>query len=1324
MRFSRFARWQRLLLAIALLMLGWSASGAITPESDVLVPWFEIDLIRDDAGLETSYSIVNASANAVRTRFTVYTNWGIPVLEVPVGFNRAEAKSINFHVWITHGQLPDRTLSPAELANLQAALTGQPSPEDGLYRGTAYKEGIAVGYVVVQTLDERPDTLWGDTYVVDPSVNYFGAETLFSLTHDLKADCNRNSVRFVNEDRLFEGTQLIIWTGRRFQPSTTPTPNGVKVKATAEVYDQAGHHVQTCRRELIAVELVEVCHLDITPPIGWLDIATEDPAFILEHLHSTSAASAQLHSWCLRTDLKIEGPGITLEKRVEEHQADHPPGPKINVGEPITFQYYVTNSGTVPLTTVSVSDDTGLVVTCPKATLDVGETMVCTASSIAAGCENANVGTAIGTAPDGARVSSIDVAYYAGVYASALTLELLVNDNEADHPPVAELVVSNNGSTGPFVEAGELLHWTFVVTNSGDSPLTGIAVSRKNGEPATCPKTELAVGESMTCTSESIALEGLQHEIATATGDDPCFSRVVATDPAYYFGRKRAPSITIEKYVGQDDADTAPGPTLQVGTTIQWQFVVTNTGNVPLSGIAVTDDQGIAVTCPKIALEPGQSMTCTASSPVLPCDHVNIAGVSGTTAREENVSAQDPAHYFGESHPAVTLEMNVNGDPADTPPGPWIDENDSVLFTYEVTNIGDVTLTNIVVSDDHDRSALCPKTTLDPGQSMTCTASTLAVAGTHEVIGSVYGAPPCGELVHADDPVYYRGRALLASIDVLKMTNGVHADEPPGPVVAIGTAVEWSYLVTNTGTLTLTNVTVTDSGQIAVTCPKTALEPGESMTCVAGGIAQPCQYSNTATASGQPSSGEPVSAVDQSFYYGQHHAAIRIDKRLNGEDAPNAPGPSITVGSTLQWTFIATNTGDVALTDVTVTDDRAGAVTCPKSTLAVGESMTCTASGLALPGPQRNVASVTGKPPCGDEVPDSDANYYVGVNPGINIEKLINGQDADDAAHAVPLSAGDPIMWSFVVTNTGDVTLESVGVSDSQLALIQCPKNALAAGESMTCIGASSALAGSHCNIATATGISPQDVTVTATDSACYVGSSAAISIEKKTNGVDADTPPGPEVPVESMVSWTYVLTNTGDVRLANVVVSDNRGVVVTCPKTTLEPGESMTCTASGIAVQGQYSNIGTAFGTPPSGDSVSASDPSHYLGVAVADQGCTPGYWKNHTGSWPPTGYTPGQTVVSVFAQSALHPALGASTLLNALSFAGGPGVSGAAEILLRAATAALLNASHTAVNYPRLASDVINDVNAALATQNRDVMLSLAAALDADNNRGCPLN
>jgi hypothetical protein len=93
------------------------------------------------------------------------------------------------------------------------------------------------------------------------------------------------------------------------------------------------------------------------------------------------------------------------------------------------------------------------------------------------------------------------------------------------------------------------------------------------------------------------------------------------------------------------------------------------------------------------------------------------------------------------------------------------------------------------------------------------------------------------------------------------------------------------------------------------------------------------------------------------------------------------------------------------------------------------------------------------------------------------------------------------------------------------------------------------------------------------------------------------------------------------------------------------------------------------------------------------------------------------------VFAQASLY-AVGSSRLLDALGFAGGPDLNGAAEILLRAATAALLNASHPNVSYPRPPATVITDVNGALASQNRDAMLALAAALDADNNLGCPLN
>jgi hypothetical protein len=234
----------------------------------------------------------------------------------------------------------------------------------------------------------------------------------------------------------------------------------------------------------------------------------------------------------------------------------------------------------------------------------------------------------------------------------------------------------------------------------------------------------------------------------------------------------------------------------------------------------------------------------------------------------------------------------------------------------------------------------------------------------------------------------------------------------------------------------------------------------------------------------------------------------------------------------------------------------------------------------------------------------------------------------------------------------------------------------------------------------------------------------AAVRIWKYTNGEDADTPPGPTIPVGSAVTWSYLVTNTGGVALSNVAVTDNRGVAVTCPLTALDPGASMTCTGAGTAVAGQYSNAGTVTGRSPLGIVATDQNLSHYFGHTVGNQGCTPGYWKNHTGSWPPSGYSTSQKVTTVFSEAYRYPTQGNATLLAALGFGGGPGVEGAAEILLRAAVAALLNASHPDVAYPRTPADVISSVNSALASQNRDTMLSLAAQLDADNNRGCPLN
>jgi hypothetical protein len=117
-----------------------------------------------------------------------------------------------------------------------------------------------------------------------------------------------------------------------------------------------------------------------------------------------------------------------------------------------------------------------------------------------------------------------------------------------------------------------------------------------------------------------------------------------------------------------------------------------------------------------------------------------------------------------------------------------------------------------------------------------------------------------------------------------------------------------------------------------------------------------------------------------------------------------------------------------------------------------------------------------------------------------------------------------------------------------------------------------------------------------------------------------------------------------------------------------------------------------------------------------VGREGCTPGYWKNHTEDWPATGYSTVQTLEAVFD---VPNALGLDnvTLLTALGTGGG-GVSA----LLRHAVAALLNAAHPAVDYPLTIEGVISAVNAALASGNETTIENLKNQLDTWNNLHAP--
>ena len=198
---------------------------------------------------------------------------------------------------------------------------------------------------------------------------------------------------------------------------------------------------------------------------------------------------------------------------------------------------------------------------------------------------------------------------------------------------------------------------------------------------------------------------------------------------------------------------------------------------------------------------------------------------------------------------------------------------------------------------------------------------------------------------------------------------------------------------------------------------------------------------------------------------------------------------------------------------------------------------------------------------------------------------------------------GGAVSWTYVVTNTGNVLLSNVTVTDDKGVAVSCPKDTLAAGEVMTCSASGIATGRPVRQSRHGDGTPPAGPTVTAADPSHYYGyivAAPGIAIKKYTNGEDADTPTGPQIPVGGAVTWTYVVTNTGNVLLSNVTVTDDKGVAVSCPKNTLAAGEVMTCTASGIATAGQYANLGTVTGAPPAGPTVTAADPSHYYGVTI----------------------------------------------------------------------------------------------------------------------------
>ena len=156
------------------------------------------------------------------------------------------------------------------------------------------------------------------------------------------------------------------------------------------------------------------------------------------------------------------------------------------------------------------------------------------------------------------------------------------------------------------------------------------------------------------------------------------------------------PGLTIDKIAGTPTANTAGG-------TIPYSFVVTNTGNVTVTGLTINDAQlSAAAVCPTTTLAPGATTTCTGSHTITQAEVdagtvVNTATATGSLpGGGTTVSPPDSTTTTIVQTPAITAVKTATLTTDGGLPG-LADPGDVITYNVTVRNSGNVTLSSLVV---------------------------------------------------------------------------------------------------------------------------------------------------------------------------------------------------------------------------------------------------------------------------------------------------------------------------------------------------------------------------------------------------------------------------------------------------------------------------------------------------------------------------------------------------------------------------------------------------------------------------------------------------
>jgi uncharacterized repeat protein (TIGR01451 family) len=447
-----------------------------------------------------------------------------------------------------------------------------------------------------------------------------------------------------------------------------------------------------------------------------------------------------------------------------------------------------------------------------------------------------------------------------------------------------------------------------------------------------------------------------------------------------------------------------------------------------------------------------------------------------------------------------------NGSAHGTATGSFGDPSSTVNKTVTVSDSFAGSLGTVTAADSAPftvKTFTYPRTLTAPASGCATVDNTATIVETGQqasqsVQNCAATTPPTNPPTTPTNPPTGGGGSSNPAISIVK--------SPKSQTVQSGGTATFTITVTNTGNVTLSNVTVTD--QLSPDCNKTsAAIPGLASMATGAAVTYNCSqanvtagFTNVAVATGTPPSGANVSATDSA------NVAVRAPAKPQPQPVPTHPsisivkGPNsqtISEGGTATFTITVKNTGDVTLSSVKVADPLSPGCDHAFATLAVGESKsyTCTEKNVAKG--FENVATATGKPPTGAVVKASDhadvkvVPFLPPKHPSIAIVKSPKVQTLTARMMIKNTPSGSHTTVSYPtahfkikVTNNGNVALHGVKVADPSSPSCDRRIGSLAVGHSHTYTCTRATVSRSFTNLATASGVSSSGAHVKASDHA------------------------------------------------------------------------------------------------------------------------------------------------------------------------------------------------------------------------------------------------